>query len=326
MWPDAGKKGMAYTSETPSSDEVAVAVMLRLFLEDIAKDDDRPGRTVLVIDGIDQLQGGPSALNLSWLPQASKKLRVIVSGLPSAALSAALEKANIKVQVQMLEMPKGQPSQTELILDGIIKQQLEKPDLPSDLRKKIAAAPACKNPAVEELWDLGSQEKPTPKRKAMHELLGDFFKSKRTECSPERRAEEATWAYARAGAGLDKPKLEKLREQMELATEDAEAAWGVAESLHELESTLEKRAADKLVELLLDPTVFSVLDEYEVIALWTCTGRMSPEMAKQYKLALVGPAAGPDVTADHMASAYNILIHMNYPNSSRRIAVVRVPR
>eukprot|EP00741_Cyanophora_paradoxa_P018048 tig00021037_g17428.t1 len=102
-----------------SGDDAAVATRLVAFLARGARE--WPGRLVLVLDALDQLQGDAAAVGLAWLPPAAgPRLRLLLSTLPGPRLEAARGEGRACVEVEVRPLEEGR---RRLVLEGVLKEQ-----------------------------------------------------------------------------------------------------------------------------------------------------------------------------------------------------------
>eukprot|EP00741_Cyanophora_paradoxa_P016875 tig00020943_g16298.t1 len=102
-----------------------------------------PGRALLAIDALDQMQGGAAATSLAWLPAAcGPRLRLVVSCTPGPALEAA--RGPRRGGVAQREVAPLSPARRRDLLARVLSDQGR--SLSEERLERVASAPACRNP------------------------------------------------------------------------------------------------------------------------------------------------------------------------------------
>eukprot|EP00741_Cyanophora_paradoxa_P007164 tig00000123_g6933.t1 len=98
-----------------------------------------PFRTVLVLDGLDQLRGDPAVHSLAWLPPAAgPRLRILVSSLRGPTLDAAMARVHIAREIAPLTGPR-----RRRLVEGVLGEQGRA--LSDERLERIVGAEACRN-------------------------------------------------------------------------------------------------------------------------------------------------------------------------------------
>eukprot|EP00741_Cyanophora_paradoxa_P020846 tig00021314_g20124.t1 len=121
----------------PRGTDAEVAARLSTFLADGAAR--WPGRVLLVLDGLDQLQGDPAVRALAWLPPAAgPRLRILVSSLPGPTLEAARARPHVARAAAPLS-----EARRRALVEGVLKEQGRA--LSDERLERIVRADACRN-------------------------------------------------------------------------------------------------------------------------------------------------------------------------------------
>lgn len=98
------------------------------------------GRTILVVDALDQLEDREGALDLTWLPEVMpQQIRVVLSTLPGRPLTELQRRRYPTLTVAQLELEERERL-IDIYLAGFTKT------ISRDLRQLIAASAPCANP------------------------------------------------------------------------------------------------------------------------------------------------------------------------------------
>ena len=135
------------------------------------------GRIVLVLDGLNQVQGTDAERRLNFLPQFFQPhVKVLASSLPGPALDALRERGWSEHHLPLADAAEIDTMVGEYFRIHARHVDVAGRPLDTPLRRQLVAAPGCKNPLflrtlLEELRQFGSIEK-LPKRVA-HYLEAD---------------------------------------------------------------------------------------------------------------------------------------------------------
>lgn len=149
-------------------------------------------KLILVLDGLNQLEGRDAAPELGWLPVIfPANMRVIVSTLSGNSLEAMGRRPHAELRVE----PLAESERAELIEEYLAQYRKQ---LTQECLERIAAAPACANPLylrllLEELRLFGLHEK-LPERiehylqaETVEELFQKVLERLETDYDPVRR-------------------------------------------------------------------------------------------------------------------------------------------